>query len=226
MRRFADALTRPGPTAIAEVKRRSPSAGDLRPDADPATIAAAYERAGAAAVSILVDERFAGDWDDLRAARRAASLPLLAKGFFRSEDDLRTAREAGADAALLLLRDLADDEVTRLMAIASDLGLETLVEAHDSRELERAVARINALEGHLAQRDASIVELEGMVRAVNVARDQAEAEHRQALAHLDEELRGRDATIDAKQREIDRRGGLRWWLRLPLHRFGLLRSKD
>jgi indole-3-glycerol phosphate synthase len=140
MRRFADALTRPGPTAIAEVKRRSPSAGDLRPDADPATIAAAYERAGAAAVSILVDERFAGDWDDLRAARRAASLPLLAKGFFRSEDDLRTAREAGADAALLLLRDLADDEVTRLMAIASDLGLETLVEAHDAEELERAVA--------------------------------------------------------------------------------------
>ncbi len=140
MRRFADALTRPGPTAIAEVKRRSPSAGDLRPDADPATIAAAYERAGAAAVSILVDERFAGDWDDLRAARRAASLPLLAKGFFRSEDDLRSAREAGADAALLLLRDLADDEVTRLMAIASDLGLETLVEAHDSGELERAVA--------------------------------------------------------------------------------------
>jgi indole-3-glycerol phosphate synthase / phosphoribosylanthranilate isomerase len=140
MGRFVQALARPGLTAIAEVKRRSPSAGDLRPDADPATIAAAYERAGAAAVSILVDERFGGTWDDLRAARRAASLPLLAKGFFTSEGDLRAAREAGADAALLLLRDLADEDVTRLLAIASDLGLETLVEAHDAQELERAVA--------------------------------------------------------------------------------------
>ena len=140
MGRFADALALPGLTAIAEVKRRSPSAGDLRPDADPATIAASYERAGAAAVSILVDGRFGGTWDDLRAARRAASLPLLAKGFFSSEDDLRTAREAGADAALLLMRDLGDDDVTRLMAAASDLGLETLVEAHDANELERAVS--------------------------------------------------------------------------------------
>ncbi|MGH3127289.1 MAG: indole-3-glycerol-phosphate synthase TrpC, partial [Gaiellaceae bacterium] len=92
MRRFAAALRRPGLTAIAEVKRRSPSAGDLRPDADPAALAAAYERAGAAAVSILVDERFGGTWDDLRAARASAALPLLAKGFFSTEADLRTAR--------------------------------------------------------------------------------------------------------------------------------------
>ena len=140
MGRFADALARPGLTAIAEVKRRSPSAGDLRPDADPAAIAAAYERAGAAAVSILVDERFGGTWNDLRAARGAAALPLLAKGFFTSTEDLRTAREAGADAALLLMRDLDDGEVTRLLAAASDLRLETLVEAHDARELDRAVA--------------------------------------------------------------------------------------
>jgi indole-3-glycerol phosphate synthase / phosphoribosylanthranilate isomerase len=140
MGRFANALKRPGLAAIAEVKRRSPSAGDLRPEADPAAITAAYDRAGAAAVSILVDERFGGTWDDLRVARRSASLPLLAKGFFTSEDDLRTAREAGADAALLLLRDLADEDVTRLLATASDLGLETLVEAHDAQELERAVA--------------------------------------------------------------------------------------
>ena len=140
MGRFAEALARPGLTAIAEVKRRSPSAGDLRPDADPATIAAAYERAGAAAVSILVDERFGGTWDDLRAARSAASVPLLAKGFFTREDDLRTAREFGADAALLLLRDLGDADAAALMRAASDLGLETLVEAHDAAELERAVA--------------------------------------------------------------------------------------
>jgi SAM-dependent methyltransferase len=94
------------------------------------------------------------------------------------------------------------------------------------RELEEAVARVTALEGHVATRDAAIARLEAMVVEVNAARDAAEAEHRRALAQLDEEMRRRDAAIDAKQREIDRRGGLRWWLRLPLHRFGLLRSRD
>ena len=140
MGRFADALRRPGLTAIAEVKRRSPSAGDLRPDADPAALAGAYEHAGAAAVSILVDERFGGTWDDLRAARASAALPLLAKGFFSTDADLRTAREAGADAVLLLLRDLDDATARRLLAAATQLGLETLVEAHDATELARAVA--------------------------------------------------------------------------------------
>jgi indole-3-glycerol phosphate synthase/phosphoribosylanthranilate isomerase len=138
--RFRDALARPGLSAVAEIKRRSPSAGDLRPDADPAQLAAAYERGGAAAVSVLVDERFGGTWDDLRAARASASLPLLAKGFFTTEDDLRTAREAGAAAALLLLRDLDDAACAELLAAAARLGLETLVEAHDVAELERAVA--------------------------------------------------------------------------------------
>ncbi|HLG08479.1 MAG TPA: hypothetical protein VI409_07410, partial [Gaiellaceae bacterium] len=104
MGRFAASLARPGLSAIAEVKRRSPSAGDLRPDADPGVITAAYERAGAAAVSILVDDRFGGSWDDLRAARAASGIPLLAKGFFSTDEDLRTARECGADAVLLLLR--------------------------------------------------------------------------------------------------------------------------
>lgn len=140
MGRFRDALFAPGLGAIAEVKRRSPSAGDLRPNADPAALAAAYERAGAAAVSILVDGRFGGSWDDLRAARAAAELPLLAKGFFSTEDDLRTAREAGADAALLLLRDLDDATTRHLIGVASQLGLEVLVEAHNDSELARAVA--------------------------------------------------------------------------------------
>jgi indole-3-glycerol phosphate synthase/phosphoribosylanthranilate isomerase len=140
MGRLADALRAPGLQAIAEIKRRSPSAGDLRPDADPALIAPAYAAAGAAAISVLVDERFAGSWDDLSAARSATDAPLLAKGFFSTEDDLRTAREAGADAALLLLRDLDDGATRRLMAYASDLGLDTRVEAHDAAELERGIA--------------------------------------------------------------------------------------
>ena len=138
MGRFRDALSRPGLSGIAEVKRRSPSAGDLRPDADPAVLAVAYEQAGAAAVSVLVDARFGGSWDDLRAARAAARLPLLAKGFFSTEDDLRSAREAGADAALLILRDLDDETAQRLLGAAADLGLDTLVEAHDSEEVARA----------------------------------------------------------------------------------------
>ena len=80
MGRFRDALSAPGLSAIAEVKRRSPSAGDLRPDADPAALAAGFERSGAAAVSILVDERFAGSVDDLRSARAATGCRCSRRG--------------------------------------------------------------------------------------------------------------------------------------------------
>ncbi len=139
MARFRDALAGPGLATIAEVKRRSPSAGDLRPDADPAALTAAFERAGASAVSVLVDERFAGTLDDLRAARAAATLPLLAKGFFSEEAQLDELREAGADAALLILRDLDDRAAARLMSHAASIGLDALVEAHDAAELRRAV---------------------------------------------------------------------------------------
>jgi indole-3-glycerol phosphate synthase/phosphoribosylanthranilate isomerase len=135
--RFADAL-REGFGAIGEFKRRSPSAGDLRPEGDVAAVARSYEAAGARAMSVLVDERFAGTWDDLRAARGATSLPLLAKGFFSDARDLRTAREAGADAALLILRDLDDATCAALMRDAHTLGLDALVEAHDGHELARA----------------------------------------------------------------------------------------
>jgi indole-3-glycerol phosphate synthase/phosphoribosylanthranilate isomerase len=137
--RFADAL-REEFGAVAEFKRRSPSAGDLRPGGDGAAGARAYETAGARAMSVLVDERFAGTWDDLRAARAASSLPLLAKGFFSTPEHLRTAREAGADAALLILRDLDDAVCRKLMREAGRLGLDTLVEAHDAAELARADA--------------------------------------------------------------------------------------
>jgi indole-3-glycerol phosphate synthase len=138
--RFRDALARPGLAAIAEVKRRSPSAGDLRPDADLAALAGSFETNDAAAVSILVDERFGGSFADLRMARGATSLPLLAKGFFRDPRDLRQARDAGADAALLIVRDVSDDQARLLLERATTLGLEMLVEAHDTEELDRAVA--------------------------------------------------------------------------------------
>ena len=140
MGRFRDALAAPGLGAIAEVKRRSPSAGDLRPDADPARLSAQFANAGAAAISILVDERFGGSLDDLKAARAATAAPLLAKGFFREELDLLKLKLAGADAALVILRDVDDQRAAALISYARELGLETLVEAHDANELHRAIA--------------------------------------------------------------------------------------
>ena len=137
--RFADALAQPGLRAIAEVKRRSPSAGDLRPDADPAQLAAQFAGAGAAAISVLVDERFGGTIDDLRAARAATDAPLLGKGFFSTEEQLRELRDAGADAILLILRDLDDATTARLLAYAQELGIDALLEAHDADELQRAM---------------------------------------------------------------------------------------
>jgi indole-3-glycerol phosphate synthase/phosphoribosylanthranilate isomerase len=138
--RFRDALAADGLAAIAEIKRRSPSAGDLRVDADPARLAAAFERASAAALSVLVDERFGGSLDDLRAARAATSLPILGKGFFTEVSDFSALKDAGADAALILLRDVDDARARELMRAAEELGLDTLVEAHDAQELERADA--------------------------------------------------------------------------------------
>ena len=139
MSRFRNALAAPGLRAIAEVKRRSPSAGDLRPDADPGKLAAEFTSAGAGAVSILVDERFGGSVDDLRVARTATSAPLLAKGFFREDGELDELKAAGADAVLLLLRDLDDRRAAGMLAHVEELGLDALVEAHDAGELARAV---------------------------------------------------------------------------------------
>jgi indole-3-glycerol phosphate synthase len=157
--RFADALRQPGLGAIAEVKRRSPSAGDLRPEADPTELAAGFAAAGAAAVSILVDKRFGGSVADLRAARAATDAPLLAKGFFSTRAQLEELRSAGADAVLLLLRDLDDRKILELMRAARGLGLDTLVEAHDKEELRRAV-RVDADVIGVNARDLSTFEID------------------------------------------------------------------
>jgi indole-3-glycerol phosphate synthase len=157
--RFREALAGDGLAAIAEVKRRSPSAGDLRPDADPAALAASFERAGAAAVSILVDERFAGSPADLAAARSASSVPLLAKGFFSEREQLEELRSLGADAVLLLLRDLDDGRMRELLGAAEELELEVMVEAHDAEELRRAVELDAAVIG-INARDLSTFEID------------------------------------------------------------------
>ena len=168
MGRFRAALAAPGLSAIAEVKRRSPSAGDLRPDADPARLAAQFANAGAAAISILVDERFGGSLDDLKAARAATAAPLLAKGFFTEEPDMLEAKVAGADAILILLRDLGDQRAAALMTYARELGIETLVEAHDAEELQRAVGLGAEVIG-LNARDLSTFEIDRRTQLALIA---------------------------------------------------------
>ena len=232
--RLEEALREPGLGGIGEVKRRSPSAGDLRPDADPPALAAAYEHAGAAAVSILVDERFAGSWDDLRATRRATRLPLLAKGFFASEDDLRTARGAGADAVLLLLRDLDDGTARQLLGIAASLGLDALVEAHDAGELRRAV-ELDARVIGINARDLSTFHVDRKAQLELVARAPRDrvlvAESGiEARAHaIAAELAGADAILvgSALMRASDPGRRLAELLRRPVVKVcGLTREDD
>ena len=200
MSRFRDALAGDGLAAIAEVKRRSPSAGDLRPDADPAALAASFERAGAAAVSILVDERFAGSPADLAAASSAGSLPLLAKGFFSERGQLEELRSLGADAVLLLLRDLDDGRMRELLGAATELGLDVLVEAHDAGELRRAVELDAAVIG-INARDLSTFEIDRraqleLVEAVPRDRVVVAESAIGARAHAAEaELAGADAVL-------------------------------
>jgi len=126
---------------IAEVKRRSPSKGDLAPGLDPAEVASAYARGGAACLSVLTDEPwFGGSADDLRMARQAVELPVLRKDFTVDPRDVVRARIMGADAVLLIAAALDDNELVDFHAIAGELDLDALVEVHDEAELERALA--------------------------------------------------------------------------------------
>jgi indole-3-glycerol phosphate synthase len=125
---------------IAECKRRSPSKGILRAAYDPAAIAQSYASAGAAALSILTEPTFFdGSLDHLADVRRVVDLPLLRKDFIVSAYQLVEAKAAGADAALLIVAALTQSELQALMAAATDLGLDTLVEVHDDDELARAI---------------------------------------------------------------------------------------
>ena len=139
-RKFRKALGHYGITVIAEIKRRSPSKGDLAPDLDPATLATAYRDGGAVALSVLTDaEFFGGSAGDLIAARAAVDLPILRKDFTVDERDICDARIMGADAVLLIVAVLDDDELKRFHALAAELGMAALVEVHDEAEVARAV---------------------------------------------------------------------------------------
>ena len=232
MGRFRDAVAAPGFGAIAEVKRRSPSAGDLRPDAEPAVLARSFEEAGAAAVSILVDERFGGTWDDLRAARAATKLPLLAKGFFSTREHLEEVRAGGADAALLLLRDLDDSTVVALLG--SVPALDFLVEAHDADELRRAEALGAEVVG-LNARDLATFEIDRRAQLDLVARAPrdrvivAESGVQNRAHAAAAELAGADAVLvgSALMRAPDPAAKLADLLRRPLVKIcGLTREED
>ena len=130
-----------GISVIAEVKRRSPSKGALAPDLDAARLARSYEGAGASALSVLTDaEFFGGSPDDLADARAACALPVLRKDFTVSEADVCDARIMGADAVLLIVAALTDDELGRFRRLACDLAMAALIEVHADDELDRALA--------------------------------------------------------------------------------------
>jgi len=146
-RDFISALQRASvnrPALIAEVKKASPSAGIICSDFDPVRIASEYEAAGAACLSVLTDvEFFQGSQEYLRQIRAAVALPLLRKDFIIDDRQILESVENGADAILLIVRILTDEQLRRFHTLAVEAGLAALVEVHDEGELERALA-VNA----------------------------------------------------------------------------------
>jgi len=143
-RPFQEALVRHGVSVIAEFKRRSPSAGAIREGSTVAEVVSAYERAGAAALSVLTEQRnFGGSLDDLRAARAASALPILRKDFVVDPYQVVESAVAGADAILLIVAALNAKELRALHALALELDLDVLVEVHQDEELQRALEAVD-----------------------------------------------------------------------------------
>jgi len=142
-RDFLTALRARHPAIIAEIKRASPSKGDILPGLDPAAVARDYAASGAAAISVLTDRHFKGSLEDLRTVRAAVDLPLLRKDFIFDPYQLHQARAAGADCILLIAAMLKEADLFALYAAARELGLQVLVEVHNEDEL-RAVGRAGA----------------------------------------------------------------------------------
>jgi indole-3-glycerol phosphate synthase len=163
-RGFAAALAQRDPAIIAEIKRASPSKGDIFPGLDPAAVAAAYQADGAAAISVLTDAHFKGSLDDLRMVRATVGLPLLRKDFIFDPYQVYEARAAGADCILLILAMLAAEQTRQLALCAGELGMDVLVEVHSRAELhsaERIGARligINNRDLHTFKTDLAVTE--------------------------------------------------------------------
>jgi indole-3-glycerol phosphate synthase len=160
VRDFIAALRGSGLGVIAEHKRRSPSAGAIRDDLALEDVVAAYERGGAAALSVLTEgPNFGGSLEDLRRARAASTLPILRKDFTVDPYQVREAHAAGADAILLIVAALEDAPLRQLHELAGELGLAALVEVHDADELERALALKPALIG-INNRDLTTLQVD------------------------------------------------------------------
>ena len=138
--RFREALVADGVSVIAEIKRRSPSRGVLRADADPVALARAYQEGGAACLSVLTDEqRFGGSFEDLRQARASVDIPVLRKDFLSTAEDVHESAAIGADAFLLILADIGAEQCASLQRLGLTLGLDVLTEVRNEEELETAV---------------------------------------------------------------------------------------
>jgi indole-3-glycerol phosphate synthase len=200
-RDFAAALRRADGhlAVIAEIKRRSPSKGALAPDLDPEETARAFERGGAAALSVLTDAPFFdGRVADLEAARAAVSLPVLRKDFTIDAVQVDEARAIGADALLLIVAALDDERLADLHAYATELGLAVLVEAHDEHEVERALAggaRIVGVNSRSLQTFSEDLGVAERLRALVPAEHVAVAES--AIRSADDARRMADAGFDA-----------------------------
>jgi indole-3-glycerol phosphate synthase len=168
---FREALQRTDRVNIvAECKRRSPSRGVLRQSYDPAAIAAVYEEAGAAAISVLTEPTFFdGSLDHLRAVRAQVTVPILRKDFVIDEYQIAEAAVQGADAVLLIASALSDSELKTLQEVSKTLGLDALVEVHDALELERALAAGAELVG-VNNRNLRTLVVDTRVAAVLAAR--------------------------------------------------------
>lgn len=139
-RDFRAALRKDGMSLIAEIKRASPSKGDILPDVDAVELASVYEQSGASALSVLTDQRFfKGSLEDLSAVRTHVGLPCLRKEFIIDPYQISEARAAGADAVLLIVRILSGGQLSEFRQCAEMLGLAVLVETHTAAEIERAV---------------------------------------------------------------------------------------
>jgi indole-3-glycerol phosphate synthase len=199
-RGFAPAIrSSNGVAVIAEVKRASPSKGPLSPDLDPSATAAAYERGGAAALSVLTDaEFFAGSAADLIEARAATALPVLRKDFTVGPRDVYDARRMGADAVLLIVAALSQPELVDLTGLVVSLGMDALVEVHDEEEAERALGAGATLIG-VNQRDLVTFQVDA-TRAERVAKvipDSATRVAESGIENADDVRRLMEAGFDA-----------------------------
>jgi indole-3-glycerol phosphate synthase len=140
---FMAALGSHRPAIIAEIKRASPSKGDIMPSLDPVAVALDYRACGAAAISVLTDVHFKGSIEDLRAVRAAVDLPLLRKDFIFDPYQVFQARAAGADCILLIAAMLTERDLCSLAALAAELGMAALIETHNAIEM-RAAGSANA----------------------------------------------------------------------------------